>query len=80
MPGTDGRGGTLDGGCLGELIPDRKVFSCCVLGDGGTTTKTKPIVSYHWLIDKFRLHHSDKPFFHDGVKQYKTHTRAATLN
>ena len=47
MPGTDGRGGTLDGGCLGELIPDRKVFSCCVLGDGGTTTKTKPIVSYH---------------------------------
>ena len=35
-----------------------------------------------WLIDEFRLHHSDncKPFFHGGVKQYKTHTSAATLN
>ena len=47
MPGTDDRGGTLDSGCSGELIPDRKVSSCCVLGDGGTTTATKQIVSYH---------------------------------
>ena len=31
------------------------------------------------MIDELRLHHSDKPFFHGGVKQYKTHTRAATL-
>ena len=37
MPGTDGEGGTLDGGCPGELMPDRKVSSC-VLGDEGTTT------------------------------------------
>ena len=37
MPGTDGGGGTLDGGHPGELIPDRKASSC-VLGDEGTTT------------------------------------------
>ena len=37
MPGTDGGGGTLDGGLPGELIPDRKASSC-VLGDEGTTT------------------------------------------
>ena len=24
MPGTDGGGGTLNGGCPGELIPDKK--------------------------------------------------------
>ena len=47
MPGTDGGGGTLDGGCPGELIPGRKASTCCVLGDGGTTTTTKQIVSYH---------------------------------
>ena len=38
MPGTDGGGGTLDGGRPGELMPDRKASNCCVLGDGGTTT------------------------------------------
>ena len=38
MPGTDGGGGTLDGGRPGELMPDRKASSC-VLGDEGTTTK-----------------------------------------
>ena len=32
-----------------------------------------------WLIDKFKFHHLDKPFFHGGVKQYKTHTRTATI-
>ena len=42
MPGTDGGGGTLDGGGLGELIPGRKV-SNCVLGDGGTTTITRDL-------------------------------------
>ena len=31
------------------------------------------------LIDKFRLHHLDKPFFYGGVKQYKTHTKTATI-
>ena len=36
MPGTDGGGGTLDGGRPGELIPDRRL-SNCVLGDDGTT-------------------------------------------
>ena len=36
MPGTDGGGGTLDGGRPGELMPDRKASS--VLGDEGTTT------------------------------------------
>ena len=36
MPGTDGGGGTLDGGRPGELILDRKA-SNCVLGDEGTT-------------------------------------------
>ena len=35
-------------------------------------------MSDDWLIDKFRLHHSDKPF-HGGVKQYQTHTRTATI-
>ena len=25
-------------------------------------------MSDDWLIDKFRLHHLDKPFFHGGVK------------
>ena len=45
MPGTDGGGGTPDGGRPGELIPDRKASNCCVLGDGGTTiTKRK---QYH---------------------------------
>ena len=45
MPGTDGGGGTLDEGRPGELIPDRKASSRCVLGDGGiTTTKRK---QYH---------------------------------
>ena len=28
---------------------------------------------------KFRLHHSNKLFFDCGVKQYKTHTRTATI-
>ena len=31
------------------------------------------------MIDKFRLHHLDKPFLHGGVKQYKTYTRIATV-
>ena len=39
MPGTDGGGGTLDGGGPGELIPD----SNCVLGDGGTTTTIRDL-------------------------------------
>ena len=46
MPGKDGGGGTLDGGCPGELIPDRKSSSCYMLGDGGTTTtKRNSIIS-----------------------------------
>ena len=45
MPGTDGGGGTLDGGRPGELIPDRKSSSCCVLGDRGTTTTKRK--QYH---------------------------------
>ena len=30
-----------------------------------------------WLINKFRLYHLDKLCFHDGVKQYKSHTVCA---
>ena len=32
------------------------------------------------MIDKFRLHHSDKLFFYGGVKKYKTYTRAETIS
>ena len=32
------------------------------------------------LIDKFRLHPLDKPFFDGGVKEYKTHMRTTVTS
>ena len=51
MPGTDSGGGTLDGGCPGELILDRKASNCCVLGDGGTTTTKQQYNIHHTIIN-----------------------------
>ena len=44
MTGTDGGGGTLDGGRPGKLMPDRKASSC-VLGDEGSTTTKMLIIT-----------------------------------